>query len=294
MLRYAQSLVQELHDPLVTALMTDGTGMMGTVLLCETLLSLIPTMSTKDMPYHLLREYDITPIGSGVMARERRLSLLRFADVVGGVLHLTRPVVHRIFVPLNHLPADGRRQVVRMLGLLEEIRNGDGDSMAGKCAAILVKGFVDELLSNNLVSRRAVLMSPTQLVTSGCGIYSVISAKDFVTKTFNVTVLPRSSRVRDFLKTSLDLCGERLLPAVADKLISQFSFMPRVVIHDNVLNFSATSFCALSKCSLGEIRAKARRGTLTEENCLPLLRAVEVTLLTSFSIDRRLVKKVAR
>ncbi len=110
MLNFALGLVQELHDPLVTALMTDGAGMMGTVLLCETLLSLLPTMSTTDMPYHLLREYDITPIGSGVMARERRLSLLRFANVVGGVLHLFSPVI------LNHLPANGRSENARFTG----------------------------------------------------------------------------------------------------------------------------------------------------------------------------------
>lgn len=54
MLQFALGLVQELHDPLVAALVTGGVGMMGTVLLCETLLSLLPTMSTKDMPYHLL------------------------------------------------------------------------------------------------------------------------------------------------------------------------------------------------------------------------------------------------
>ena len=75
LLQYALNLVKELYDPLVTALSVDGMGMMGTVLLCESVLSLLPTMSTKDMPYHLLRHYDITPIRSGVMARERRLSL---------------------------------------------------------------------------------------------------------------------------------------------------------------------------------------------------------------------------
>lgn len=150
------------------------------------------------------------------MAREKRISLLRFATVVGDVLHLSGPVIHRIFVPLNHLPANGRRQVVKML---DDIRNGDGASMAQKCASILIKGFVDELLSNNLVSRKAVLMSPTQLVTSGCGIHSILSAKAFVTKTFNVAVLPRCSRLKDFLKTSLDLCGESLLPALADRQI---------------------------------------------------------------------------
>ena len=119
---FSLGLVDELYTPLLTAKATGGVGLMGTVLLCETLLSLLPIMSTKDMPYCLLRDYDITLIGSGIMAWERHWSLLGYAQLTGNVLQITRPVVHRVFVPLNHLPADGRRQVIRMLGLLEEIQ----------------------------------------------------------------------------------------------------------------------------------------------------------------------------
>jgi hypothetical protein len=54
--------------------------------------------------------------------------------------------------------------------------------------------------------------------------------------------------------------------------------MPRVVIHESS---SPTSYCVLSKPSLKEIRGKARHGAIAEEDCLPILRAVEVTLLTS-------------
>lgn len=249
-------MVKELYDPLVTVMMTDGVGMMGTVLLCETLLLLLSSMSTKDMPYHLLREYDITPIDSGVMARERRLSLSRFSRLVGGVLHNTRSVVHRVLVPLNCLPADGRRQVVRMLTLLEEIRTGDGDSLAAKCAAILIKSLLAELLSSSLVLRKGVLTSPTQLVASGCSIHSIISVDQFVGKTFNLSTLPRSSRLRSFLKTSLDLCGNSLLPALAEQLLSQLRFVPRVVVHDGSLSFSATSYHVLLKCSVSQVKAK--------------------------------------
>ena len=295
MLQYALNLMQELYDPLVMALRMDGAGMMGTVLLCETLLSLLPTMSTKDSPYHLLRAYDITPIGSGVMARERRLSLFRFANVVGGVLQIAHPAIHRVFVPLCRLPVEGRRQVVRMLALLEEIRNGDGNSLAEKCAAILIKSLLAELLAGNLVPRKSVLTTSSQLVASGCGIHSLVSSRDFVRRTFVVTALPVESRVRHFLKTSMDLCGDDcLLDALAEKCLGQFCFVPRVVLHDNSLQFSATSYCILSRLSVSEIRGKARRGTLAEEDCQPLLRAVEVTLLTFFALDRRLVKKVAR
>ena len=109
-----------------------------------------------------------------------------------------------------------------------------------------------------------------------------------------MAALPRSSRLREFLKTSLDLCGERLLPALAERLLAGFRFIPRVILHESSLAFSATSYCILSRSFLRVIRAKARRGALSEEGCLPVLRAVEVTLLTSFELDSRLVKKIAR
>jgi hypothetical protein len=294
MLRYAVSLVQELYAPLVTAIATDGVGMMGTVLLCETLLSLLPTMSTKNAPYGLLKEYNITPIGSGVMASERHLCLRRFARLSGDVLHIARPVIHRVFVPLNHLPAEGRRQVVRMLRLLDAIRTGDGDSVADKCSKILVKSMIDDLLNSRLISRRAVLMSSQQLVSSGCTIHSIIAAAHLVARIFCVRYLPESSRLRDFLKTAEELCGDRLGSALADEVIREISFMPRVIVHDNCRSFSATSYYVLSKLSLAEIRRKARNGTLTVEDCMPILSAVEVTLLTSFSTDSCIIKRVTR
>lgn len=294
MLEFSLALVKQLHDPLVMALETGDVGMMGTVLLCETLLSLLPTMSTKDMPYHLLKAYDVTPINSGVMARERRLTLHRFASVVGGVLYIATPVVHRVFVPLRQLPADGRRQVVRMLALLEEIHNGDGNSLADKCGAILLKSLLAELLSSNLVPRKAVLMSSTQLVAAGCGIHSLVSSTEYVRRTFDVAALPQESRLKDFLKTAQDLCGDLLVPALEEKLLSQLCFVPRVVLHEGSLSFSAASYCVLSKHTLGEIRIKARRGTLAEEDCMPMLRAVEVTLMTDFGLDSRLAKKIAK
>ena len=294
MLRFALKTTQELYDPLVAALGTGGAGMMGTVLLCETLLSFLPNMSTKDRPYHLLRHYNITPITSGVMATERRLTLHNFATAVGGVLHISNPVIHRVFVPLTHLPAQGRRQVYRMLELLEEIRGGDGESVAKKCATILVKLFADELLSSGIVPRRAVLLSAQQLVGSGCSLFSVVPAVEFASRAFDIVNLPQTSRLRDFLEVSHDLCGELLLPALADELLSKYSFVPRVTLSQHTLSVSATSFCALSKCSVTELRAKARAGSLIEDDCTPLLRAVEVTLLLCFSLDSRLTKKVVK
>jgi hypothetical protein len=52
---YVRKVVAELYDPLLAAI--DGTlsgpGTLGTVLLCETLLSYLPTCMPKDQPYRL-------------------------------------------------------------------------------------------------------------------------------------------------------------------------------------------------------------------------------------------------
>lgn len=295
MYRAVHGLVVELYRPLLTALETGGSGMMGTVLLCETLLSLLPIMSTKDMPYHLLREYDITPIGSGVMWRERRLSLERFARVVGGILHLSNPAIHRVFVPLRHFPADGRRQVIRMLTLLEDIRASDGSgTVPKKCAEILVKCLVEELVGNNVVVRRSVLTSSKQLVGNGCSVHSLITSAQYARKIFDVNALPQTSRIRDFLKTAQDLCGGSLLSALSAQVLATLSFVPRAVLHQSSVTFSATSYNVVTKCSLLNIVARARSASLTEDDCMPLLRAVEITLLTHFAMDPKLSKKAVK
>lgn len=277
-------MVKELYAPLVTSLLTEGTGMMGTVLLCETLLSLLPSMSTKDMPYHLLREYNITPIDSGVIAKERHLSLSRFASIVGDVLHIPRPKIHRVFVPLRHFPAEGRRQVIRMIGLLQELQSGDGGSLARKCAGILFEQFIEELLCSGIVERKALLMSPKQLAAGGCIVHSVISAAEYVRRTFDAALLPQTNRLRDFLKTSHDLCGQQLLPALAVELLSKVSFVPRVIVHEKILNISATSYHVLSEKSLSQITSKAQQKSLSEIDCCPLLKSIEATLISSSSL----------
>ena len=79
-----------------------------------------------------------------------------------------------------------------MLGLLEEIQKGDEDTLAAKCAAILIKGLLYELLCNSIVPRKAVLMAPRQLVSSGCGIHSIVCARKFVEKNFQYSSVASS------------------------------------------------------------------------------------------------------
>lgn len=103
--KYAQSLIWELTEPLVAALdgSLDGPGQIATVLLCETLLCLVPKMSLKDMPYKLLQEYNIMPIEGGVIGSKRRLCLSGIATLHGGVLYV--PSVH----PFERTPWHGTK-----------------------------------------------------------------------------------------------------------------------------------------------------------------------------------------
>ncbi len=65
-------------------------------------------------------------------------------------------MVHRVFLPLNHLPAEGRRQVVRMVKFLDQIHLRSRGDLPEKCAALLGDQFVAELLGSNLVLSRKV------------------------------------------------------------------------------------------------------------------------------------------
>ena len=88
-------MIQELFDPLQASYtgQLEGKGALSTVLLCESILSFLPSMSTKDAPYHLFKEYDITPITSGVIATKRRINLEGHAELRGGLLFVSGPVV---------------------------------------------------------------------------------------------------------------------------------------------------------------------------------------------------------
>ena len=75
----------ELQDPLdaTHAGVMDGVGAVSTALLCETLLSMLPSMNTRHMPYALLKEYHVVPIESGVIGRTNHISLQGLAVLRG-------------------------------------------------------------------------------------------------------------------------------------------------------------------------------------------------------------------
>ena len=58
---------------------------MGTLVLCEILLSFLPLDNTLDQPYQLLKEYDVMPLGT--LELNQRIDLCPYAKVRNGLLY---------------------------------------------------------------------------------------------------------------------------------------------------------------------------------------------------------------
>ena len=116
-------------------------------------------MSVRDMPYKLLREYEITPFNSGAICREKRILLSRFATVRNGILYVPQPLVHRVFLPLRQVPAAGRRRVLAMLDFLQSMRTRDEDTITKKAASVLVDLLFKELVRTQLLQWESVKSS---------------------------------------------------------------------------------------------------------------------------------------
>ena len=72
-------------------------------------------MLTRDMPYRLLKQYEIAPLKTGVIARENRILLANCAvEDEGGLLSVPLPLVDRVFFPMVEILSHGRRQVFRL------------------------------------------------------------------------------------------------------------------------------------------------------------------------------------
>ena len=81
-------------------------------------------MSTKDAPYQLLKDYSIAPIASGVIAHKRRIVLTGVAQVNPATITLLVPQGHTrvVFLPLNNVSREARKEAIRMMKFLEQAR----------------------------------------------------------------------------------------------------------------------------------------------------------------------------
>lgn len=212
MVGYCNSLVEELYAPLKAAYRGDLEGKRGelsTVLLCESLLAMLPSMSTKDMPYGLLKQYDIVPMTSGSMARNRHISLRGRVRLEGGVLYVPRKRVRRIFVPLEGIgTGGGRKEAYDMLQFLDTIKTRRRGDVAKRAARILVDQFAADLVRTRQVSSKRVLTDAATLVNSGCTVTQFVDGKEYVRRALDLSHLPRRGAVYGFMKMAVALTSQ--------------------------------------------------------------------------------------
>ena len=128
----------------------DSLGTLRTVLLCEGLISYLPSGSTKDHPHSLLKSYDLLP--TAVLARQKKIDLRRYATMVNGVLYVSRPMIEKVWVPMATLPASARATARQMLTFLEKLKAGCNSRVAVNHAAkILVQQFKHYLVEMDIV-----------------------------------------------------------------------------------------------------------------------------------------------
>ncbi len=175
-------MVRELYDPLEAALKgtLTGSGTLGTVLLCELLISFLCTGCKKYMPYNLLKSYQVVPMGA--LGTKRKIDLRPYATITeNGVIYISRPTVEKMWVRLGSLPSSARATALQMLSFLEQLQAGRNTILASaRAAEIVVAQFKHDPLEMNVVSSMSDFNGTTE---DGC-IFEVTTAEEYVTKVF--------------------------------------------------------------------------------------------------------------
>lgn len=263
---YSNSVVAELYAPLEASYRGDLDGdpnAIALLLLCETTLAAFHNVSAKDMPYKLLKSYGIAPLKSGAMARAKHLTLRHCARLSPtGILRVPRTLVDRVFLAqsaVELVPRSARREMFMVLDFLGKVKANNRRDMVAKAASVLVEQMVEEFVCTNVVARRAVLNSSVALHKSGCIVHSVVSARTYATRAFDIVSIPRDSRVYGFLRVALDMMSEGdLYPRIATELLRKCTFVPRVVVHGPTLNVAATMFQVLAPSSFSSVKNQVR------------------------------------
>ena len=97
-------VVGELYDAveaMVKGRLT-GSGVLGTLVLCESLLSFLPTRNSTNQPSRLLKEYNVVPLGT--LRTRRRIDLSAYTLVRNGYLYIHYQCMEHICVLLLSLP----------------------------------------------------------------------------------------------------------------------------------------------------------------------------------------------
>ena len=158
---YVTKLVGELYDSVeaVVKVRLQGQGALATLVLCESLLSFLPTGSSRENNYRLLKEYEVMPLGT--LEQNRRIDLRPYASLRHGVLYVSRPSVEKVWIPLRSLLSSARAMAAQMLDFLKLLREAPATrSASARAARIIVTQFKHDLLELNIVRRMSHFDGP--------------------------------------------------------------------------------------------------------------------------------------
>ena len=135
-----------------------GPGTIATVVLCESLLSFLPTGSSKFQPYKIFKAYNIMPMGS--VNNTRRIDLHRYAITQNGILYITRPAMQRLFVPAFSMPSSARATAAAMLNFLNMLRESPSSRQALiRAATIILEQYQNDLHKMSMHCQRSLPVS---------------------------------------------------------------------------------------------------------------------------------------
>ena len=193
---YVCKLVGELYDAVEAVVKGRlmGSGALGTLVLCESLLSFLPTGNAQHQPYHLLEEYDVVPLGN--LRNKRRIDLSPYASIKDGYLYISHRCVERIWVPLTSLPKSACATAKQMLEFLDFLRAAPASRSASvRAATIIVRQFLHDLLEMGIVRD----MSEFQGAKEDAFVHGTCTARDYVKRVFVADNLPVTMHVSQVL-----------------------------------------------------------------------------------------------
>lgn len=242
--------MKELYQPLRAAIRgtLQGPGTLGTVLLCETLLSYLPTGSTKEQPNRLLKAYDLVPMST--LRSTKRVDLRRFAELRAGVIYVGKPAFQKIWVPLYRAlgSASARATAATMLKFLEQLRAGRTNDAVARASSVVVTQFKQDLIEIGVVRNCRIF---TTIESDGCAC-DIMSAEEYVARVFVPEHLPPQMSTRSFLRIAMDLFDPLQVKAQITKVLLQQHtiLLPRTTVHARSVVFSPSAFTLLTEGNL--------------------------------------------
>ena len=230
-----------------------GQGALPTLVLCESLLSFLPTGSSKENNYRLLKEYEVMPLGT--LEQNRRINLRPYASLQYGVLYVSRPSVEKVWIPFRSLPSSARATAAQMLDFLKLLREAPKTrSASARAARIIVTQFKHDLLELNIVRRMSDFDAPH---IDGC-IHNARKAVGYARRVFLPNDLPATMSVKSCLSMSFQLNLPQLHEEIATELLRLVKLVPHATTHAGQINFSTSAITLLMSGTL--LKSQMRLG----------------------------------